>query len=323
MIPECIIQESSPSLQSRDIAVIIPCYNEAPTVGRVVTDFKRHLPYARVYVFDNDSNDRTAAEAHAAGAIVIHEGRRGKGNVVRRMFSEITADAYVMVDGDGTYDPAAAPKLLSLLFSERLDMAVATRLASNRPELFRRGHRIGNHLLTSLARLLFGRGFDDMLSGYRVFSQRFAKSFPAISAGFEIETELSIHALQLKLPIAEYETDYFARPVDSPSKLNTYLDGLRILRLLFYLVRDVRPMLFFGSIAVMMMILALGLGYPLVQTYYEIGLVPRLPTAILATGLVLLSSLSFVCGLILDSVVNGRIEQKRLAYLALSQRERN
>jgi hypothetical protein len=239
------------------------------------------------------------------------------------MFSEITADAYVMVDGDGTYDPTAAPKLLSLLFSEHLDMVVATRLASNRPELFRRGHRIGNHLLTSLARLLFGRGFDDMLSGYRIFSWRFAKSFPATSTGFEIETELSIHALQLKLPTAECETDYFARSANSPSKLNTYLDGLRILGLLFYMVKDLRPMLFFGSMALMLVALALGLGYPLVRTYYAIGLVPRLPTAILTTGLVLLSALSFVCGLILDSVVNGRIEQKRLAYLALSQRERN
>jgi glycosyltransferase involved in cell wall biosynthesis len=289
----------------------------------VVIDFQRHLPHAHIYVFDNDSEDDTVAEAQAAGATVIREKRRGKGNVVRRMFAEVTADAYVMADGDGTYDAAAAPNLVSLLFADRLDMVVGTRLASNRSELFRPGHRMGNRLLTALARLLFGRAFGDMLTGYRVFSHRFAKSFPVTSTGFEIETELSIHALQLKLPTAEYETQYFARPVDSPSKLNTYLDGLRILTLIFYLVRDVRPMLFFGLISLMLMIFALVLAYPLVKTYYEIELVPRLPTAVLATGLVLLSSLSFICGLILDSVVNGRIEQKRLAYLALSQRERN
>jgi glycosyltransferase involved in cell wall biosynthesis len=307
-------------LKQAEVAVIIPCYNEATTVRRVVDDFQRHLPDAVIYVFDNDSTDDTATEAKAAGATVIWEGRRGKGNVVRRMFAEVMADAYVMVDGDGTYDAAAAPKMLALLLAYHLDMVVGTRLGSGRPGSFRQGHRFGNRVLTALVRLLFGRAFADILSGYRVLSRRFVKSFPANSVGFEIETELSIHALQLKLPTAECETSYFARPADSPSKLNTYRDGLRILGLITYLIRDVRPMLFFGWVGLVFLIIALVLGYPVVKSYYEIGLVPRLPTAVLATGLVLLASLSFTCGLILDSVVNGRIEQKRLAYLAQSMK---
>jgi glycosyltransferase involved in cell wall biosynthesis len=305
-------------LNRAEVAVIIPCYNEAATISRVVGDFQRHLPHAAIYVFDNDSTDATAVEAKAAGATVIWEGRRGKGNVVRRMFAEVTADAYVMVDGDGTYDAAAAPKMAALLVAHRLDMVIGTRLGSGGEGSFRYGHRLGNRVITALVRLLFGRAFADILSGYRVLSRRFVKSFPANSAGFEIETELSIHALQLKLPTAECETQYFARPADSPSKLNTYRDGLRIFGLIAYLVRDVRPMLFFGSVGLLFLMIALVLAYPVVKTYYDIGLVPRLPTAVLATGLVLLASLSFTCGLILDSVVNGRIEQKRLAYLAQS-----
>jgi glycosyltransferase involved in cell wall biosynthesis len=303
-----------------EVAVIIPCYNEGATIGRVVKDFRRHLPDAAVYVFDNDSTDITAAEARAAGATVIREGRRGKGNVVRRMFAEVMADVYVVADGDGTYDAAAAPKMVALLVADHLDMVVGIRCESGEAGLFRQGHRFGNQAFTALVRLLFGRAFADILSGYRVLSRRLVKSFPANSSGFEIETELSIHALQLKLPTAEYKTAYFARPPDSSSKLRTYRDGLRILRLIVYLVRDVRPMLFFGSVGLLFLLVALVLGYPVVQTYYEVGLVPRFPTAILATGLVLLGSLSFTCGLILDSVVNGRIEQKRLAYLAQSQR---
>jgi glycosyltransferase involved in cell wall biosynthesis len=298
------------------VAVIIPCYNEATTIRRVVDEFRLHLPDAAIYVFDNDSTDSTAAEARAAGATVIWEGRRGKGNVVRRMFAEVTADAYVMADGDGTYDAAAAPKMVALLIADRLDMVVGTRLGSGDPGSFRQGHRFGNFLFTALVRVLFGRAFADILSGYRVLSRRFVKSFPANSPGFEIETELSIHALQLRLPTAECETLYFARHPDAPSKLSAYRDGLRILGLITYLVRDVRPMLFFGSVGLIFLIIALVLGYPVVKSYYETGLVPRLPTAVLATGLVLLASLSFTCGLILDSVVNGRIEQKRLAYLA-------
>jgi glycosyltransferase involved in cell wall biosynthesis len=307
-------------LNRADVAVVIPCYNEAATIRRVVGDFQRHLPGAVIYVFDNDSSDATAAEAEAAGATIIWEGRRGKGNVVRRMFAEVMADAYVMVDGDGTYDAAAAPKMVAVLLDDRLDMVVGTRLESGREESFRHGHRFGNRVITTLVRLLFGRAFADILSGYRVLSRRFVKSFPANSAGFEIETELSVHALQLKLPTAECETLYFPRPAESPSKLNTYSDGLRILGLIVYLVRDVRPMLFFGSIGFIFLLIALVLGYFIVTTYYEIGLVPRLPTAVLATGLVLLASLSFTCGLILDSVVNGRIEQKRLAYIAQSSK---
>lgn len=312
--------ERCPSLKEFDIAVIIPCYNEARTIGQVVQDFHRHLPSATVYVFDNGSNDSTAAVAQAAGATVIWEGRRGKGNVVRRMFAEVLADAYVMIDGDGTYDVAAAPEMIELLFAGQLDMVVATRLESREQGLFRRGHQFGNHLLTAIVRLIFGRAFDDVLSGYRVFSQRFVKSFPANSIGFEIETELSIHALQLKLPTAEHRTGYFARHPKSRSKLKSYRDGLRILGLIVYLVRDVRPMLFFTAIATLFMIAAALLSFPLLVTFVQTGLVPRLPTAVLATGLVLLSSLSFTCGLILDSVVNGRIEQKRLAYLAQNPR---
>ncbi len=305
-------------LNRADIAVLIPCYNEATTIRRVVEDFQRHLPRAVIYVFDNDSIDTTAAEAKAAGARVIWEGRRGKGNVVRRMFAEVMADAYVMVDGDSTYDAAVAPKMVARLLADQLDMVIATRLGSGGPASFRQGHRFGNRIFTALVRLLFGRAFADILSGYRVLSRRFVKSFPANSVGFEIETELSIHALQLKLPTAEYETQYFARSADSPSKLRTYRDGLRILHLIVYLARDVRPMMFFGLFGITFLIISLFLGYPLVKTYYDIGLVPRLPTAVLATGLVLLASLSFTCGLILDTVVNGRLEQKRLAYLAQS-----
>jgi glycosyltransferase involved in cell wall biosynthesis len=308
------------SLKEFDIAVIIPCYNEAPTIGQVVQDFHRYLPGAKVYVFDNDSNDNTAAVARAAGATVIREGRRGKGNVVRRMFAEVLADAYVMVDGDGTYDAAAAPEMIELLLVQRLDMVVGTRLESREQGLFRRGHRFGNRLLTAIVRLMFGRAFEDVLSGYRIFSQRFVKSFPANSTGFEIETEMSIHALQLKLPTSEYRIEYFPRHLDSTSKLKSYRDGFRILRLIVYLVRDVRPMLFFTSMAACFLIAAVALGFPLLVTFVQTGLVPRLPTAVLATGLILLSSLSFTCGLILDSVVNGRVEQKRLAYLAQNSR---
>ena len=300
------------------VAVIIPCYNEASTIRHVVEDFRHYLSQAAVYVFDNDSTDATASEAKAAGAVVIREPRRGKGNVVRRMFAEVVADAYVMVDGDGTYEAAAAPNMVSRLLDDRLDMVVGVRLGSGGPGSFRQGHRLGNRVFTALVRLLFGRAFADILSGYRVLSRRFVKSFPTASSGFEIETELSIHSLQLKLPTAECETLYLPRPADSPSKLKTYRDGFRIFGLILYLVRDVRPMLFFGALGLLLLIIALVLGYPVVKTYYEIGLVPRLPTAILATGLVLLASLSFTCGLILDSVVNGRIEQKRLAYLAQS-----
>jgi glycosyltransferase involved in cell wall biosynthesis len=304
-----------------ELAVIIPCYNEAKTIRRVVEDFRHYLPRAAIYVFDNDSTDTTAAEAEAAGAVVIREGRRGKGNVVRRMFAEVEAHAYVMVDGDGTYEAAAAPNMVARLLIDRLDMVVGVRLGSGGRGSFRQGHRLGNRVFTALVRLLFGRAFADILSGYRVLSRRFVKSFPATSSGFEIETELSIHSLQLKLPTTECETLYFPRPADSPSKLKTYRDGFRIFGLILYLVRDVRPMLFFGALSLFLLIIALVLGYPVVKTYYEIGLVPRLPTAILATGLVLLASLSFTCGVILDGVVNGRIEQKRLAHLAQSQRD--
>jgi len=300
-----------------NVAVIIPCYNEALTIGRVVQDFHRVLPNAQIYVFDNDSSDATAAEAKAAGAVLRHEARRGKGNVIRRMFGDVEADIYVMVDGDATYDALAAPEMVRLMLTRRLDMVIGTRHDAQGRGPFRPGHRFGNWLLTSLVQFLFESVFEDMLSGYRVFSRRFVKSFPAASSGFEIEAELSVHALQLKLPTAEFATTYFERPAGSSSKLRTYKDGIRILRMILYLLRDVRPALFFSSIAGLLLIAALILAYPVVITYYQTGLVPRLPTAVLSTGLIMLAALSYACGLILDSVANGRVELKRLAYLAL------
>jgi glycosyltransferase involved in cell wall biosynthesis len=304
---------------SARIAVILPCYNEAATIKQVVAGFRAVLPQTHIYVFDNASSDLTAAVAEAAGATVVFEGRRGKGNVVRRMFAEVDADVYIMADGDGTYDPAAAVEMANLLFAQRLDMVVGTRLETDGEGLFRRGHRLGNRVLTGLVKRLFGRAFDDMLSGYRVFSRRFVKSFPGLSSGFEIETELSIHALQLRLPTAEFRTAYASRPAGSESKLHTYRDGARILRTIIYLLRDVRPTLFFSAVALLLFAAALGFGYPVVVDFYRTGLVPRLPTAVLATGLVVLSALGFGCGLILDSVANGRVEQKRLAYLAVDR----
>jgi glycosyltransferase involved in cell wall biosynthesis len=298
------------------VAVILPCYNEEAAIGQTVAAFRAALPDATIYVFDNNSRDRTVDHARAAGAIVRTERMQGKGNVVRRMFADVDADIYVMADGDATYDAAAAPALIARLLDERLDMVVGAR-RSEIELAYRRGHRLGNRLLTGMLANLFGRSFSDILSGYRVFSRRFVKSFPILSAGFEIETEISVHALELRMPVAEIETEYGARPEGSASKLSTYRDGWRILKTILNLYRIERPVLFFGDIGLALLIVALILAVPLVATYAQTGLVPRQPTAILITGLVILAFLSFFSGLILDTVTRGRREMKRLAYLSL------
>lgn len=302
--------------QRRKIAVIIPCFNEGHAIGDVVRGFKSGLPSAKIYVFDNNSADETVAVASAAGALIRREALQGKGHVVRRMFADVDADAYVMADGDSTYDPSFAAQMVNRLFDDRLDMVVGTRVASH-VAAYPPGHRFGNRLLTFAVANLFGERFSDMLSGYRVFSRRFVKSFPAMSSGFEIETELTIHALELQLPVAEVATPYRIRVTGSESKLRTYVDGLKIVRLIAVLYKNERPFQFFSAIAGAFIAVALALGIPLVVTFIKTGLVLRQPTAILATGLVLLSALSFVSGLILDTVTRGRREMRRLAYLAV------
>ncbi|WP_337846988.1 glycosyltransferase family 2 protein [Sphingomonas sp.] len=297
------------------IAVILPCYNEEAAIAQTVAGFRAALPGAAIYVYDNNSRDRTVAVARDAGAIVRTERMQGKGNVVRRMFADVDADIYVMADGDATYDPAAVPAMIAKLRDEGLDMVVGTRV-HEAADAYRRGHVLGNRAMTGLLAGLFGRSFTDIFSGYRVFSRRFVKSFPVLSAGFEIETEISVHALELKMPVGEIETRYLARPEGSVSKLSTYRDGARIARTILSLYRIEKPVLFFGMIALVLAALAVILAVPLAITYAETGLVPRLPTAILATGLVILAALSSFAGLILDTVVRGRREVRRLAYLA-------
>ncbi|MBW4091389.1 MAG: glycosyltransferase [Proteobacteria bacterium] len=298
------------------IAVLVPCYNEALSIADVVAGFTAALPAAAIYVYDNDSNDETVAIARRAGAIVRHEALRGKGNVVRRMFADIEADIYILVDGDGTYDAAAAPAMVALLLDRQLDMVTAARIPVA-TGAYRTGHQFGNALLTGVVRTIFGRGVSDMLSGYRAFSRRFVKSFPALAAGFETETEFTVHALELRMPIGEVPTCYGERPPGSTSKLRTYSDGLRILRTILVLVKEERPLQFFSATAALLLLAGLVLGVPVVSTFLQTGLVPRLPTAVLATGFVLLSSLAATCGLILDSVTRGRRELKRLSYLAI------
>ncbi|MDH7972300.1 glycosyltransferase family 2 protein [Sphingomonas sp. AR_OL41] len=300
---------------SSHIAVLLPCYNEEAAIAQTVAGFRAALPGATIYVYDNNSRDGTIAAARAAGAVVRSERMQGKGNVVRRMFADIDADIYVMADGDATYDAASAPALVARLLDEQLDMVVGSRV-TQADAAYRRGHRFGNAVLTGMLARLFGRSFTDILSGYRVFSRRFVKSFPVLSAGFEIETEISVHALELKMPVAEVETPYFARPEGSESKLSTYGDGLRILNTIVQLYRLERPLLFFGAVGVVLGLVALLLAVPLVLTYLHTGLVPRQPTAILVTGLVILAALNAFTGLILDTVVRGRREVRRLAYLA-------
>jgi glycosyltransferase involved in cell wall biosynthesis len=296
------------------VAVLLPCYNEAAAIGATIAAFRGALPDATIYVYDNNSCDETRAIAAAAGAIVRCERMQGKGHVVRRMFADIEADVYVMADGDATYDAAAAPVMVGMLIGETLDMVVGAR-QSEVDAAYRRGHRFGNLLLTGLLARLFGRSFSDILSGYRVFSRRFVKSFPVLSEGFEIETEISVHALELRMPVGELVTAYAARPEGSTSKLSTYRDGWRILRTIGTLYRIERPVLFFGGIGLVLALVAVMLSIPLAITYLQTGLVPRMPTALLSMGLMILAFLNVFCGMILDTVVRGRREVRRLAYL--------
>lgn len=298
------------------IAVLIPCYNEEASISTVVRDFFAFLPDAAIYVYDNNSSDGTTAAASAAGAIVRREALQGKGHVVRRMFADIEADVYVLIDGDGTYDATAAPDMINMLLYQQLDMVTGLREARSEGA-YRPGHVFGNAVLTGAVQRIFGKRISDMLSGYRVFSRRFVKSFPALASGFETETEFSVHALELYMPIGELRTTYRERPAGSVSKLRTYADGLRIFRTIVTLVKDERPLQFFTLAGLVLLLVSVGLGVPIVLEFLDTGLVPRLPTAVLATGFVLLSFLSFACGLILDSVTRGRREMKRLAYLAV------
>lgn len=298
------------------IAVLIPCYNEEAAIPKVVADFRAALPNARIYVYDNNSTDGTVAAARAAGAVVRTEPLQGKGHVVRRMFADIEADAFVLVDGDDTYDAASSPAMLRLMLDNQLDMVTGTR-QTEEVEAYRRGHRLGNAVITGMVRQIFGNRISDMLSGYRIFSRRFVKSFPALAAGFETETEFTVHALELNMPIGELVTAYRSRPPGSASKLRTYVDGVRILRTIVVLVKEERPLQFFVLVGLALLLSGLLLGLPVVVEFARTGLVPRLPTAVLSTGIVLLSFLSFVCGLVLDTVTHGRRELKRLAYLAI------
>ncbi|TFV42350.1 glycosyltransferase family 2 protein [Bradyrhizobium niftali] len=297
------------------VAVLVPCYNEEAAVATVVADFRKALPAAEVYVYDNNSTDRTATIAREAGAMVRSERRQGKGHVVRRMFADIEADIYVLVDGDATYDAPSAPCMIDKLLDEHLDMVVGLRVDQSQAA-YRRGHRMGNRLFTGFLASTFGHAFKDMLSGYRVFSRRFVKSFPVLSDGFEIETEFAVYALELSLPAAEVETPYYARPEGSFSKLNTWQDGLRIFNMMLKLNRSERPLRFFSAIGIVLALLSIALGLPVVITYLETGLVPRLPTAVLSMGLMIMALLSASSGLVLDTVTRGRREMKMLAYLS-------
>ena len=304
----------TPGGEAPRVAVLLPCYNEEAAIAQTVAGFRAALPDATIYVYDNNSRDRTVEVARGAGAVVRSERQQGKGNVVRRMFADIDADVYVMADGDLTYDPKSAPEMVRMLVQDELDMVVGTR-QHVAAEAYRGGHVLGNKLFTGLLSKLFGRSFTDIFSGYRVFSRRFVKSFPVLSAGFEIETEISVHALELRMPVGEIVTAYGARLEGSESKLSTYADGWRILKTIVTLYRIERPVLFYGSSAALLLLLALALSVPLVVTYIDTGLVPRFPTAILVTGMVIVAVLSFFAGLILDTVTRGRRELRRLFYL--------
>lgn len=296
------------------IAVIIPCYNEEVAITKVVADFQKYLPEAKIYVYDNNSTDKTADVAKKAGAIVRSEPLQGKGNAVRRMFADIDADIYVMSDGDETYDIKRSPDLISKLVDENLDMVVGARKEVDLAA-YRVGHRTGNIILTKLVQKFFKHNLMDMLSGFRVFSRRFVKSFPAQSTGFEIETELTVHALSSRIPMAEVETDYFARPLGSVSKLATYKDGARILLMIVNLIKDERPMLFFNVFAAIFFISSLFFGVPVIEDFFKTHQVLRFPSAFLAMGLMILSVVSLLVGLILDSVAKSRKEARRMAYL--------
>jgi glycosyltransferase involved in cell wall biosynthesis len=298
------------------IAVLVPCYNEEAAIATVVRDFRSHLPDAVIYVYDNNSKDQTMARAREAGAVVRSEMRQGKGNVVRRMFADIEADIYLLVDGDDTYDAEAAPRMVAQLVADGADLLTGRRVHTQ-ADAYRPGHVLGNKLLTGLTSWLFHVHLSDMLSGYRVFSRRFVKTFPLKAEGFAIETEFTVHAVRLMMPLSELDTRYKERPVGSVSKLNTWRDGLRILFFIAYLLREERPLMFFSLASALVVAVALLIGAPVVNDYLQTGLVPRLPTAVLATGLVIIAVLSSACGLILDNVTRGRWEAKRMAYLSL------
>jgi glycosyltransferase involved in cell wall biosynthesis len=308
-------QADGDPLAHQRIAVLVPCYNEEAAIAKVVADFGAALPMADIYVYDNNSRDQTVAAARAAGAIVRSETLQGKGRVVRRMFGEIEADIYILVDGDATYDAPSARAMALRLVTDRLDMVVGSRIDQEQAA-YRLGHRFGNRVLTAFVADVFGKTFTDILSGYRAFSRRFVKSFPVLSGGFEIETELTVHALQLELPVAEIETPYYARPQGSHSKLNTWRDGVRILNTIIKLYRSERPLGFFSGIGISLGIMSVGFAIPIVFTYLREGIVPRLPTAVLSTGLMIIAALAITCGLVLDTVTRGRREIKLLAYLA-------
>ncbi|HCT5821999.1 TPA: glycosyltransferase [Citrobacter sedlakii] len=304
-------------MSNKKIAVIVPCYNEAQAVSKVVSDFRKSLPGADIYVFDNNSTDETAAVANEAGAIVRHVGYKGKGNVVRRMFADVDADIYVMVDGDDTYEAAAAPKMIEHLLKDNLDMVVGTRVENGDEKTYRPGHRFGNKMLTGTVSKIFKGSFSDMLSGYRVFSRRYAKSFPSHSHGFEIETELTIHALELRMRIGEVQTAYGERPEGSVSKLSTYRDGIKILRTIIQLYAYERPLFFYTMIALFMATISFILGVPLIDEYLQTGLVPRFPTAIAAASVMIMGMLSLICGVISHLITVSRRETKYLAYLSI------
>ena len=315
-------QEQAPQIPpDLQIAVIVPCRNEAACIANVVRDFRAALPSATVFVYDNNSDDDTAKVAQEAGAVVRSEQLPGKGNVVRRMFADIDADVYVLIDGDDTYDAASAGKLVARLEADILDMVTGVRVSTD-DDSYRPGHKFGNFFLTGMVSLVFGNRSSDLLSGYRVFSRRFVKSFPALASGFEIETELTVHALELRMPIAEIETPYRSRPEGSESNLRTIHDGLRILRTIGWLAKSERPLLFFGLLFALLAAASFILAWPLFTTFLETGLVPRFPTAVLATGLMLLAFLSMACGIILDTVTRGRQEMKRLHYLGIARHRR-
>ena len=297
------------------LAVLVPCFNEEAAIASVIASFRSALPAAEIYVYDNNSKDRTVAIAREAGAIVRSERRQGKGHVVRRMFADVDADVYVLVDGDATYDAPSAPRMIEKLVSERLDMVVGLRVDQEQAA-WRPGHRVGNRMLTGFLSEVFGQAFTDILSGYRVFSRRFVKSFPVLSDGFEIETELTVHALELSMPVTEIETPYYARPKGSFSKLNTWRDGFRILGTILKLYRSEKPLRFFSVIGIFLALVSIGLAIPILVTYLEQGIVPRLPTAVLSTGLMIVAVLSVSSGLVLDTVTRGRREMKLLSYLA-------
>ncbi len=313
-----IIKVGEMNKSKNNIAVLIPCRNEETTISDVVQKFRNAFPESTIYVYDNASNDQTTANAIDAGAKVVHEPLVGKGHVVRRMFAEVEADVYVIADGDGTYDPSESPLMVKTLLDESLDMVAGSRI--NEGETTSRfGHTLGNRMFNNLYRFLFGAGFSDIFTGYRVLSRRLVKSFPAVSSGFEIETELAVHASQLRLPVMELPVTYKERPLGSKSKLRTFPDGLRILRSMFALLKDNRPFFFFGSLALVSLVTAVSFSIPLIFTYVDTGLVPRLPTAILSASLILFSLLLAALGLILDSVSKSRIEVKRIAYLLTSK----